>query len=229
MELERIRNLENVIRHRQEICKALGTPFTDGMVTDDYFLGKLDGRQIDYLDYLELINRGFCPLCGHEPIGRKYYMRLGVDSKGLEYLCKECDERTGGGRPFLRTYGSYMVYLAFFLGLGVDGPLAYYYLENGRWLMAVWALFAILILPKATLGLISVVAAIRSEAGGKPISGFDMPLIFWNIFPGTMRRYVGVSSWLPFGVFGRSALRDIVREVVWLGIGLSPAVNFFMR
>lgn len=128
----------------------------------------------------------------------------------------------------LRTYGFYMVYLVFFLGLGVDGPLAYYYLENGRWLMAGWALFAILMLPKATLGLILVVVEMRSEAGGKPITAWDMPLILWNIFPRTMRRYIGVSR-LPFGVFGRSVLRDIVREVIWLGIGLFPAINFFMR
>ena len=223
MELEKIRNLENVKRHRQEICEALAIPFTDDMITDDYYLRKFDGQEKDYLDSLGLINRGYCPLCGYEPIGRKYHMRLGVDSKGVEYLCKECDERTGGGRPFLRTYGYYIVYLAFLFGLGVDGGLAIYYFGDGQWLMAVWAFFAILILPKATLGLILLAVGMRFKAGGKPITVYDMPLILRNIFPRTMRRYRYDSS---IFIFRGRVLRSVIRELIWLGISLFPVIGF---
>lgn len=225
MELEKIRNLESVKRHRQDICEALALPFTDNMVTDDYFLGKFDGQEKDYLDSFGLINRGFCPLCGDQSIGKRYYMKLG-GSKAVEYLCKECDERTGGGRPFLRTYGFYVVYLAFFFGLGVDGGLAIYHFGNGQWLMAVWALFAILILPKATLGLILIAAGMHFKAGGKPITGFDMPLILSNVFPRTMRRYRCDS--LIF-IFRGRVLRSVIRELIQLGISLYPVVGFVIE
>ena len=76
MQLEKIKDLDNVKRHRRDICEALALPFTESMVTDDYFIGKLDGQEKDYLKSLGLINRGFCPLCGYQPIGGKYYMRL---------------------------------------------------------------------------------------------------------------------------------------------------------
>ena len=93
MDLERIKNLENVKRHRQDICEAFGTQFTEDMLTDDYFLGRFYGQDREYLNSLGLINKGFCPLCGYQPIGCQYYRRL-VHSKVVEYLCKECYERT---------------------------------------------------------------------------------------------------------------------------------------
>lgn len=93
MELGDIENLENVRRHRQDICKAMGVEFTDDMITDDYFLGTFYGPDKDRLDSLGLINRGFCPICGREPIGTEYHRRM-VFSKAVEYLCKQCYDRT---------------------------------------------------------------------------------------------------------------------------------------
>lgn len=93
MELEKIQNLENVKKHRQDICKALSIEFSDDMLIDDYFLGRFLGRHRDYLDSLGLVNRGFCPLCGDQPVGNEYY-RGYVHSKVVEYLCEECYKNT---------------------------------------------------------------------------------------------------------------------------------------
>jgi len=93
VELDRIRNLTNVKRHRQEICEAIGIEFSEEMLTDDYFLGRFSGQQRDYLDSRDLVNQGFCPLCGAEPITTDYHRGLAF-SKAVEYLCKECWTRT---------------------------------------------------------------------------------------------------------------------------------------
>jgi hypothetical protein len=101
METKAFRNRQNVEKRWQDICKVLGVPFTDEMVSDDFYLGALWGQQKDHLDSLGLINRGFCPLCGVEPIGTDYYRTL-LHSSAVEYLCEECYKRTN---PHLTTPG----------------------------------------------------------------------------------------------------------------------------
>jgi len=71
----------------------MGIEFTEDMVTDDYFLGQFYGPDKDHLDSLGLINRGFCPICGREGIGTQHSRRM-VFSKAVEYLCKNCYDRT---------------------------------------------------------------------------------------------------------------------------------------
>lgn len=88
-----LKSAANVRRHREDICKALGIPFTEDMLTDDYFIGRFLGEQRDFLDSQGLLNRGFCPLCGNEPIGTEHKRGLAY-SRAVEYLCGECYERT---------------------------------------------------------------------------------------------------------------------------------------
>jgi len=93
METKEFRNRQNVETRWRDICSALGIPFSDEMVTDDFHLGAFSGQQRDYLDSLGLINRGFCPLCGLEGIGTEYKRTL-LYSSAVEYLCQECYGRT---------------------------------------------------------------------------------------------------------------------------------------
>jgi hypothetical protein len=96
MRLENIRNLEKVKIYRQDICKALGVQFTEDMITDDLFpAGLVFGQEGNYLDFQGLINRGFCPICGYEPIDTTpYHYRKLLGSKVKQNLCEECYKRT---------------------------------------------------------------------------------------------------------------------------------------
>lgn len=55
--------------------------------------------------------------------------------------------------------GAYIVYIAFFLGLFLYGGAAIIHFLNGQWLFGIWAIFSIIILTKATLGLILIYGA----------------------------------------------------------------------
>ena len=88
-----MKNVENVRKYRKQIYEALGVELEEEDMNTDYFLGRFMGQQIDYLDSLGLINCGICPLCGEEPIGNEYSRRM-VYSKVVQYLCKDCYERT---------------------------------------------------------------------------------------------------------------------------------------
>jgi len=120
MELSQMKGPENVRTHRADICRALGVELVEEMVTNDYFLGRFYGEDRDFLDSLGLINRGFCPLCGVEPIGSEYKRGL-VFSKAVEHLCKDCYDRMN---PHLTTPGYTRRYytakvVLWLLGLGV--------------------------------------------------------------------------------------------------------------
>ena len=88
-----MKNIENVKEYREDICDALGVEFKEEYMNDDYFLGNFSGQQKDYLDSLGLINRDFCPLCGKESISNEYHRSLAY-SRAVQYLCKDCWERT---------------------------------------------------------------------------------------------------------------------------------------
>lgn len=94
-----MKNSENVRKYKKDIREALdaiGTEYYEYGL--DKFIYVDETRQ--YLDSLGLVNRGFCPLCGEEPIGHEYRRGV-VDSKVVQYLCKDCYcyERT---KPDLR-------------------------------------------------------------------------------------------------------------------------------
>lgn len=91
MEKARIRNLENVTTHRKDICKALGIPFTEDMITNDFFIGRFYSDERSFLNAKGLINRGFCPLCGVKPIDERFFRQA---NPVTEYLCAECYTRT---------------------------------------------------------------------------------------------------------------------------------------
>lgn len=77
----------------KEICRVEGLEFKEEYVNDDYFLGRFTGQQRNYLNTLGLINPGFCPLCGEEPITNQYYRGM-ANTTAVQYLCKECYEKT---------------------------------------------------------------------------------------------------------------------------------------
>jgi len=117
---------------------------------------------------------------------------------------------------FLFKYGWCIIYLVFLIGLFLNGSVAISYFRNGRWLLGIWALFSILILPKAALGLILI-------AGHKSIVFLNMPEIIRGIFPRTMQRYRSDSL---IYISGNPILIGVVRELIWLGIGLFPIITF---
>ncbi len=124
---------------------------------------------------------------------------------------------------FLRRYGCYLVYLVFFVGLFLNGGVAIFHFRDGRWLLGVWALSSIVVLPKATFGLILI-------AGHESVGPFDIPEILSDIFPRTMRRH-DVSKITGYYALGNllgynPVLRGVVRESIWLGIGLFPIIAF---
>ena len=90
-EQAKISNLENVKIHRKDICKALGIPFTEDMITDDFFIGRFYSDARSFLNAKGLINRGFCPLCGVGPIDGRFFRKA---NPVTEYLCAECYTRT---------------------------------------------------------------------------------------------------------------------------------------
>jgi len=96
-----MKNIENVKKYRKDICEALGVEFKEEYMHTDYFLGRFMGRDRDYLDSLGLINRGFCPLCGEESISNDYHRGMAFSS-AVQYLCKDCYERTN---PHLNSPG----------------------------------------------------------------------------------------------------------------------------
>lgn len=86
-----MKNSENVRKYKKDIREALSTigiEYND--LINDKFIYEDEVRR--YLDSLGLVNRGFCPLCGEEPIGHEYYKGV-VDSMVVQYLCKDCSER----------------------------------------------------------------------------------------------------------------------------------------
>lgn len=88
-----MKNMEKVKKYREEICESLDVKLLPNDLETDYFLGRFLGEQLDYLNSLGLINRGFCPLCGENPIGKDYYRGFRF-SKVKQYLCENCYKRT---------------------------------------------------------------------------------------------------------------------------------------
>ncbi len=113
-------------------------------------------------------------------------------------------------------YGGYIIYLVSLIGLFLNGGVATLHFINGRWLFGIWALFSIILLPKATLGLILLL-------GRKSIVFMNMPPIMWKIFPSTMQKYRSDSL---ISIFGNPVLKGFVREIIYLVISLVPIIVF---
>ena len=118
-----LRSVTNVRKHRQDICKALDIPFAEDMLADSYFVGRFPGKKTNFLDAQGLLNRGFCPICGIEPIGTEYKREL-AHSKTVEYLCGECHKlvvtrttKSGGASRYDIKLGCWMIFLAVLVGL----------------------------------------------------------------------------------------------------------------
>lgn len=87
-----IRNAENVAAYRRDIEESCGRRLPDdqGNFT---MVARFFGTDLDRLESLGLLNRGYCPFCGAEPIDRTY-ARGSNFSKVKVYLCKACWEQT---------------------------------------------------------------------------------------------------------------------------------------
>jgi len=99
---------------------------------------------------------------------------------------KETEERVRECRnTFLWKYGGYTIYLVFLIGLFLNGGVATLNFINGRWLFGIWALFSIILLPRATLGFILRLSWMMRN----PLVFMNMPTTMWKVFPGTMQKY----------------------------------------
>jgi hypothetical protein len=101
VDIKLMKNPENVRRHRRDIAQAFGREWDDKeeLMTNDMYIGSLWGKEIDKIDSLGLLNRGFCPLCGIDmPSNDPRYSRGHRYSSAREFLCKDCYVRTN---PFL--------------------------------------------------------------------------------------------------------------------------------
>jgi len=85
--------LDNVRKYREDICEALNVELLQDDLVTEFFLGRFTEQQWELLDSLGLINRGFCPICGREPISNQYY-RSNRYSKVKQHLCEDCYTRT---------------------------------------------------------------------------------------------------------------------------------------
>ena len=115
---------------------------------------------------------------------------------------------------FLFRYGGYIVYLSFLVGLLLNGVVATLHFKSGQWLFGIWAIFSIILLPKATLGLILVV-------GRESHVFLNMPKIISELFPGTIRRYRTI--------FGNKILKGFMKEIIWFVIGIVPIIVFMIQ
>lgn len=115
---------------------------------------------------------------------------------------------------FLYDYWVYIVYLAFFVGLFLNGGIAISYFMNSQWMLGIWAIFSIILLPKAILGIVLVL-------GWKSVFFTNSSFIIQSIFPGTMRKY-GVDI-LSFN-FPHTVLKGLSKQIIWLIISFIPIV-----
>lgn len=120
------------------------------------------------------------------------------------------DERN----TFLFEYATYIVYLVFFIGLFLNGTVAALHFISARWVFSIWAIFSIIFLPKAALGLICLL-------GRESIVSMNMSFIIMKIFPSTIQKYRYA--------FGSQILKGFLREIIWLVLSLVPIVVFLSQ
>ncbi len=115
---------------------------------------------------------------------------------------------------FLFEYGTYIVYLVFLMGLFLNGTVAVLHFINGRWLFGIWAIFFIILLPKAALGLICLLGQKRGVF-------INMSYIIGKIFPRTIQKYRYA--------FGSQVLKGFLREIIWLVLSFVPILVFLSQ
>lgn len=109
-----VKNMDNVRRWRRDVCDHLGIQFKEDMI--GLFPLGFHGRHFDKLREAELLNRGFCPGCGREPIEKSFRL-VGVD------MCLECYQRfdpSSPGRLMAKYFGWLLLAM---IGAGVVGML----------------------------------------------------------------------------------------------------------
>lgn len=142
--------------------------------------------------------------------------------KGKEIIMKETEERVKECRnAFLWKYGGYTVYFVFLMGLLINGSVAILNFINNRLVFAIWALFSIILLPRATLGFILRLSWMMRN----PLVFMNMPTIMWKVFPGTMQKYRNDS----LSVFGNPVLSGFIKEIIWLVISIVPIIIFIIQ
>jgi hypothetical protein len=85
-------NGANVDNYRRDIEKISGKalPSDEGNVS---MIARFFGSDLEYLDRLGLLNRGFCPFCGTEPIDQSHW-RSNNFTKTRVFLCASCWKKT---------------------------------------------------------------------------------------------------------------------------------------
>jgi len=115
---------------------------------------------------------------------------------------------------FLFEYGTYIVYLVFLMGLFLNGTVVALHFISGRWLFGIWAIFSIILLPKAVLGLICLL-------GRESTVSMNLSFIIMKIFPSTIQKYRYA--------FGNQVLKGFIGEMIWLVVSLIPIIVFLSQ
>ena len=137
-------------------------------------------------------------------------------------IIKETEERVRECRnTFLWKYGGYTIYLVFLIGLFLNGSVATLNFINGRWLFGIWALFSIILLPRATLGFILRLSWMKRN----PLVFMNMPTIMWKLFPGTMQKYRRDS----LVVFYNPMVKGFIKEIILIIVSLVPITIFILQ
>jgi hypothetical protein len=92
-----VRNQANVTKYQHDICETLGVGSVwfdqaSKKIPNQHFVDWLWGDHRDYVESLGLLNRGFCPICGDEPIDKTYCRRF-TFGNAVEYMCADCFKR----------------------------------------------------------------------------------------------------------------------------------------
>ena len=192
----------------------------------------------NYFTGLEDEDAKFCSNC-NTPLGKPVRINkklLNANRRNQKPNCNTYDkagETTNKDRlkeerikkyenSFFWKYGGRVVYIVFFAGFFLNGGIAVFNFLNKQWLFAIWALFSIFLLPKATLGFILRFSYLVLH---NPLVFINTPQIMWNVFPGTMQKYRSDT----FSVFGNPMLKGFIKEIILFVISLVPIVIFILQ
>jgi hypothetical protein len=122
---------------------------------------------------------------------------------------------------FLFRYGGSLVLGVLVGSIVLNGVTALMHFLSGSVLLGFWALAATLMLPKAVLGLVLIMAR------RTPIALLSLPMLFYSLFTRTVQRYRGDN--LMFEVVLHGARNGYIREGLWLVAALIPIAALALR
>ncbi len=116
--------------------------------------------------------------------------------------------------------GLYVVYGVFIGALVLNGVVARSCFVHGRIVLGLWSIAAIIVLPKAALGLLLLV-------GKDSLMWLSLSKVVYKAFPRTVHRYGRQRASLGIRGFGDPLTVAYSRELCWAIVGLLPAALWF--